>query len=129
MGIQDNTVKVLIEIGLKRSKRYGVGYPHADGTYHYFEVEAKEEEANLSPAEKVNLSMAEIEHIMEKMDWTYAMSDDLRAFKAGKNMFNALVQKCKDAGMSEMAAQELQEKFLLNKGYKKPFTCMAIIHY
>jgi hypothetical protein len=124
VGIHDSTKRIIREVGLKRNTKYGVGYPHADGTYHYFKIEKFEESAD-----ELNLDLAAVEYAMERMDWTYAMSDDSRVWKAGEKAYKALVQKCKDAGMSCEEAREFQEKFWLSKGYKKPFECMARISY
>lgn len=120
MGIHENTKVILRESDLRHNKRYGIGYPHADGTYHFFAIE---EEVELSP---------EVEAILEvfkNFDWTYSMSDDHRVWSAGERAYKALVKQCKDAGLTEKEALALQEKYWLNRGYTKPFYCMAHIRY
>jgi hypothetical protein len=106
----DNTKVILRASGLKYNHRYGVGYPHADGTNHYFKVaEAKDDQNDKYEA---------LKKTMLSHDWYYHFTDDGRVWRAGENAHKAMVQQCKDLGLSEGEALNLQNICLKECGIK-----------
>ena len=124
MGIHEDTKPLLKDAGLRRSKRYGVMWPVGDGKYKYFP------KTNTPAPDKPNNPGIEgILKTSETFDWTYTMSDDGNVWRRGEAAYEALIKQCKEAGLTEYEACNLQVEYWLSKGYKKPFYGMARISY
>ncbi len=104
-GVHEATKALLRETDLRYNKKYGVGYPHADGSYHWFWV-VKDE-----PKEASTGSYPHIEKMMKGFDWYYGFSDDYRVLNEWRAKRKELIQACKDAGLTEKEMQDLKKKY------------------
>jgi len=110
----DNTKAILRASGLKYNHRYGVGYPHADGTNHYFAAVT-----SVQPGDDNDEAILEaLSAVMAKFDWFYHFTDDPSVWRRGEAAYKKLIEQCRAGGLSEDEAKRLQKKVLMtDKGY------------
>lgn len=111
MGIHENTKVLLRKSTIRQTKQYGIGYPHQDGTYHWFAITEQKEDFT-----EVDAGYEALKQTMLKFDWYYHFTDDTHVWKRGNNAYKAMIQQCKDLGLNEEDARKVQKLCLEERG-------------
>jgi len=109
----ENTKAILRASGLKYNHKFGVGYPHADGSNHYFAAVQVVKQGDDNDEAVLEAIIA----VMDKFDWFYHFTDDSSVWKRGEAAYKKLIEQCRAGGLSEDEANRLQKKVLTDKGY------------
>lgn len=127
LELHANTKPLLRAAGLKYTIKWGVGYPHKDGSMHYWagrksttcvttatpkapkwvDIKARHMSKGKGSA---NTAIEEIKALMDGFDWYYGFSDDTSVWKRWSKKQQEIVNACKKAGLSEQEMQSLQKE-------------------